>query len=515
MFQDAQYSMAEVARHNQLDDCWIVIDDIIYDVSKFIKMHPGGEQVLLKETGKEVTELFKLYHNPGVLQKYGSKLRIGTLDPPVRKRKMQLPGTFGQMIPYGDPLWYQRFKSPYYRDSHKKWRSYVRNFVDEHILSSIHRWMNKSRPPADLMLKMGSSGLLAACTGKIPWSLLPPEVAALIPKDFDAFHELILHDELGRCGNSGVFAALTNGVAIALPAVLNFGSKALQQQIAPDVLLGKKYIALAISEPQAGSDVAGLSTTATREGDVYVVNGNKKWITNGTYADYFVTAVRTGGKGHGGISFLLIEADLPGFDVRKLNVRASAISGTAYLTFNNCRVSANNLMGKENKGFKLIMFNFNHERFYIIVVCMRMARVCLEECIKYATRRETFGKKIHEHQVVRNKIAKMAGLIEPIQSMLELVAYQFCTMSPKEANLKLGDVLSLLKAQASKVYEQIARETTHVFGGNSMLVGGVGGKIEGSVMQVKGYAIPGGAEDILEDYAARTIFKLTSLTAHL
>lgn len=515
MSKNTKYSMAEVAQHNRADDCWIVIDDVVYDVSKFIKIHPGGYQVLKKKIGQEVSELFWLYHNPSILQKYGPKLQIGTLDPPIKKSKMKLPGTFGQMIAYGDPLWYQRFNSPYYRDTHKQWRSYVRKFVEENIISDMHRWKNKPRPPADLMLKMGSAGLLAACVGKIPRSLLPAEVSALIPKDFDAFHELILYDELARCGSPSVFAALTNGVAIGLPAILSFGSDALKQRIAPDVLLGKKYISLAISEPQAGSDVAGLVTTATREGEYYIVNGNKKWITNGTYADYFVTAVRTGSKGHGGLSFLVIEADLPGFSVRKLNVRGSAISGTAYLSFNNCKVSTRNLIGTENKGFKLIMFNFNHERFYLIGTILRMARVCLEECVKYATRRETFGKKLHQHQVVRNKIAKMAGLIEPLQSVLELIAYQLCTMSPKEANMKLGDVLSLLKAQSSRVYEQVVRETTHVFGGNSMLVGGVGDKIEGATMQVKGYAIPGGAEDVLEDFAARAIFKLTALTANL
>jgi len=203
-----------------------------------------------------------------------------------------------------------------------------------------------------------------------------------------------------------------------------------------------------------------MVTSAKRDGDFYVVTGNKKWITGGTYAHYFVTAVRTGKRGQ--LSFLLIDRDTPGFSVRKLNIRDSDLSGTAYLDFDNCRVPASNLIGKENDGFKLVMYNFNHERFYIVAVICRLARVCLEESIKYALKRKAFEKPLAETQAIRLKVAAMSRQVESLQAWLDFVTYQMCTMSHAEASMKLGDVISLLKSQASRVYEFCARETTMV-----------------------------------------------------
>jgi alkylation response protein AidB-like acyl-CoA dehydrogenase len=383
------------------------------------------------------------------------------------------------------------------------------------IISTMDQWKSENRPPEDLMRKMGEAGLLAAlCGPPYPSAYLPPEVAAQAPKDFDYFHELILIDELSRCGHAGVIAGITNGPAIALTVMLRFGSEEMKRKVVPDVLLGRKFIGLAVSEPQAGSDVAGLTATATREGDVYIANGNKKWITNGTYAHYFSTALRTG-PSRGQLSFFLVEADMPGFSARKVNVRDSNISGTAYLDFDQCRIPKANLIGPENDGFKLVMYNFNHERFYVSVIANRLSRVCIEECVKYALRRNVFEHKLADVQTIRMKISAMARAVEAQQAWLESLVYQMCTMSHAEANEKLGDVISLLKVQASKVYELCARETTMIFGGNALYMDGVGRKIEPAVAQVKGYQIPAGAEDVMDDYAGRTAFKRALAIAKL
>jgi len=195
------------------------------------------------------------------------------------------------------------------------------------------------------------------------------------------------------------------------------------------------------------------------------------------------------------------------FSKRKINIRDSEISGTAYLDFNNCRVPARNLIGKENEGFRLVMHNFNHERFYLSIIMSRLSRVCVEECIKYAIIRKAFGKPLSEIQSIRMKISSMVRAVESQQAWLEFITYQMCTMSHKEANEKIGDVISLLKAQGSKVYEHCAREVTMIFGGNALYMNSVGRKIEGAVNQVKFYQIPGGAEDVMDDYAARVAFK--------
>lgn len=301
-----------------------------------------------------------------------------------------------------------------------------------------------------------------------------------------------------------------------------------------------------------GSDVSGLVTTATVQGDNYVLSGGKKYITNGTYAgllkrtkttttttfiqnsnvhprraiDYFVTAVRTGGgenslflsfstliptqAGHGGLSFVLIERDAPGFSVRKVTVRGATSGGTAYLDFANAITPRSNLIGKEGEGFTLITHNFNHERWYVSVIACRLARVCLEESIKYASRRMAFGKPLGAQQSIRMKIANMAREVEMFSAWLEAVTYQIKVIPPKEAPARLGEVIALLKAQCSILYEKVARETTMIFGGNALFVDGPGRKIEGAVSSVKAYQIPAGAEDVMLDFVGKSVFRRIS-----
>ena len=150
--------------------------------------------------------------------------------------------------------------------------------------------------------------------------LYPPEYGGTRPADFDAFYELILCDEFSRVGGGNVLGQMAIN-SMALPPIFHAGSKYLKDKVCRDVIVGKKNICLAISEPWAGSDVANIKTTAKRVGDHYVVNGQKKWITGGTYGDYFTMAVRTGGDGMGGISLLLVEADTPGLSVRKMETQ--------------------------------------------------------------------------------------------------------------------------------------------------------------------------------------------------
>ena len=363
------FTLDDVRRHNAAGDAWIVVDGAVYDVSKFAAMHPGGRHVLNQQAGKDASALFKLFHNDTVLRKYSRMLRKGKLADADAdgaaggggaSAMAAAMGFFGDVVPYGDPIWYTRFNSPYYKETHRRWRATVRAFCEEEIFPGLDKWQySGKRPPADLMRKMGDAGLLAAMHGP-PWprEYLDASARAAEPEDFDYFHELILYDEIARQGNAAVVAALTNGCAIALPAVMRFGSEEMRRRVAPDVLMGRELIALAISEPNAGSDVAGMALEARRDGDSYVLNGNKKWITNGMYSKYFVTAVVTGPKGgdpRRGLSLMLVDRDTPGFSTRKVNVPMADISGTAYLDFDDCRVPASALIGEQNKGFKLIM----------------------------------------------------------------------------------------------------------------------------------------------------------------
>lgn len=149
--------------------------------------------------------------------------------------------------------------------------------------------------------------------------------------------------------------ALVGGLGIGLPPIALFGSDHLKRKVIPDVLAGKKFICLAITEPSGGSDVANLVTEARDCGDHYVLNGEKKWITNGVFADYFTVACRTGGPGFEGISFLLVERSMPGVTTRQMNCSGVWPSGTAYVTFEDVKVPKENLIGEENEGFRYIV----------------------------------------------------------------------------------------------------------------------------------------------------------------
>ena len=211
---------------------------------------------------------------------------------------------------------------------------------------------------------------------------------------------------------------MMGGLGIGMPPVLNFGvpgDRALQDRVVRECLAGEKIICLCITEPGAGSDVANLACTAEDKGDHFLVNGNKKWITNGIYADYFTVAVRTGppGSAHKGLSMLLIERNSsPGITTSKMDCMGVWPSGTTYIEFDNVKVPKKNVVGRVGDGFKQIMYNFNHERWLLAAQAARMARTCVEESIAFARSRRTFGKFLIEHQAIQHKIGEMARQCE-------------------------------------------------------------------------------------------------------
>jgi alkylation response protein AidB-like acyl-CoA dehydrogenase/predicted heme/steroid binding protein len=365
------FTREEVASHNTDEDCYIIIHNKVYDVTKFARFHPGGRSAIVRYAGMDCTEDFVMLHPDNVLQKY-ARFCVGTIRGVVApedkeakwRQAMKGDQYFGDMIPYGDPNFAQGWVSKYYTKSHFQYRAAVRAFVEKELLPNIDRWEKKKELPKEIFLKAGAAGILGGVAGA-PWQTkyvgnnLPGGINA---DDYDAFHELILYDELTRCAAAGVLAGLTAGLMIGLPPILLFGSDELKMKCAKPCLTGEKTICLAITEPFAGSDVAGLRATArkTPDGQHYIVNGEKKWITNGTFADFFTVAVRTGGKGMGGISLLLLERGMPGLKTVKMSCGGGWSSGTSYITFDNVKVPCSNLIGKENQGFKLIMYNFNH-----------------------------------------------------------------------------------------------------------------------------------------------------------
>nr|KAJ3411293.1 hypothetical protein HK105_002662 [Polyrhizophydium stewartii] len=504
----------------------------VYDVTAFASEHPGGKKVLLKVAGTDASKQFHQFHNQGVLDRLGPGLLVGTLQgsaaaaapaPAAAAATAAAPAdaplvgveegdTFGDMVPFGDPYWYSDWHSPYYNESHRRLRSYVRNFVEKEIMPNCFEWDEAKKLPRELFLKAGAAGLLQFIGG----SPFPHEYAAaplpvgLKESEIDGFHEFIVADELARCGSGGVLWGLVGGLGIGLPPVIHFGSDYLKKKVVQDCVAGRKNICLAITEPEAGSDVANLVTTAkkTDDGKFYIVNGSKKWITNGVFADYFTVAVRTGGPGMNGISLLLIERTMPGVATRHMPCSGVWASGTSYVTFEDVKVPVENLIGKENKGFRSIMYNFNHERMGIAIQATRFARVCVEESMKYAHKRKTFGKKLIDHPVIRNKLGHMVRQVEATHAWMETLIYQATRMPADLQMLKLGGPIALLKAQSTQTMEYCAREASQIFGGLSYSRGGQGEKVERLYREVRAYAIPGGSEEIMIDLGIRQSVKV-------
>src|ERR1700754_2811001 len=302
--------------------------------------------------------------------------------------------------------------SPFYTAEHEAFRDVMRRFVDKEIEPHAHEWDEAGEFPRSLYEKAAGIGLLG---------LGFPEEFGGVPAD--QFMKIVASQEMARAG-AGVVSASLMSHTIGSPPIARAARPQGKARGLPEVLSGQKISALAITEPGGGSDVANLRTRARREGDHYIVSGEKTFITSGMRADYLTVAVRTGGEGAGGVSLLLIEGDTPGLSRTKLKKMGWWASDTATLHFDECRVPVENLIGEEGHGFKIIMQNFNSERMGMAAGCTAFARVCVDEAIAYAKERKTFGKPIAQHQVIRHKIVDMAQRVTASQSMLELLAWR-------------------------------------------------------------------------------------------
>ncbi|KAJ8653724.1 hypothetical protein O0I10_010646 [Lichtheimia ornata] len=369
------FTRDEVAKHTSENDAWIIIDCEVYDISKFAAMHPGGEALLLEYAGKDVTDDFYGLHRQEVLIKYAPRLKIGTIANETPQIALPAPDAISK-VPYAEPSYWMGFKSPYFNESHTRFRKAMRTiYADVKPDAILAEEMNQA-PTQELYKMLGEEGVLASQIGPGPWLKGLKLPGGIKPEEFDYFHEMIAHEETARLGTPGFADGISSGYSIGLPPVFNFGPKHLKKRVVPEVLLGRKRICLAITEPYAGSDVARLRTTAKRtpDGKHFIVNGVKKWITNGTFADYFSVAVRT----EKGITMLFIERG-EGLETKGIKTSYSSAAGTSYITFENVKVPVENILGEEGKGFQVIMYNFNHERWYICCAIIAGTRSIVEE----------------------------------------------------------------------------------------------------------------------------------------
>jgi acyl-CoA dehydrogenase len=285
--------------------------------------------------------------------------------------------------------------------------------------------------------------------------------------------------------------------AISLPPIIKHGTDELKEKFLIPVIEGERMAALGVSEPDGGSDVANLKTTAVRDGDHYMVNGSKTFITSGIYADQLTCAVRTGDEGAHGISLLIIEADTPGYSTSEpLKKTGWWASDTAEIYFDNCRVPVGNRIGEENKGFYYQMENFQSERLFMAVEINMISQLCLEESIKYAKQREAFGKPIAGFQVTRHKLAEMATLVEASREFTYRVAAQ---IDAGENRIK---EVSMAKNFACMVSNKLTFDATQIFGGYGFMRGYL---VERLYRDNRVMSIGGGTHEIMNEIISKHI----------
>lgn len=379
----------------------------------------------------------------------------------------------------------------YYTSEHRAFASSIKRFVEKEISPYVNEWDEAGSFPRALYQQAANVGLMGlgydAEHGGIP--------------DADAFYVMLAAIEMAKAGSGGVHISLMIH-SIGTPPIHHFARPEIRDEVMPQIIAGEKISALAITEPSGGSDVAAIKTKAVREGDYYILNGEKTFITSGIRADYYTVAVKTDQHAQGakGISMLLVDAHSKGITKSPLKKMGWWASDTAHLHFDNVQVPVSHLLGEENAGFKVIMNNFNMERFWLAAMAYGYALVCYEEALDWAKQRQTFGKRLVDHQVVRHKLVDMATQLTTTRALLEDTAYR---MGQKE--LQGADLIaqiSMSKNVATRTMQFCADAAVQTLGGMGFMRGT---KSERIYREVKVNMIGGGAEEIMKDLISKQL----------
>ena len=387
--------------------------------------------------------------------------------------------TFGNLAPWAEPAWSNDLRSPYYNDSHRKLRDYCRKYINEKILPYSLEWEAQGEAPEEARRAWAKSGLAFNDVPQKYWPKGLTNPTGKPSEELDVFHVMIMTDETSRI-EGGVTSSLGGGSVIGVPPIVHWGTEAQKEKWLPGLFDWKTSFCLGITEPSGGSDVGNILTTAQKsaDGKTYLVNGWKKWITGSPWATHMTTAVRTGGPGMGGISVLVIPMGAKGVSRKKIYNSGQNAGGSSLIELDNVVVPVDHLIGEENQGFKIIMKNFNKERFIMSVGCNRKARTCLSHSIEYALTRNTFGKPLADNQIIRHKFSELAHRIEAHWAWLEQIAFHVNTSPLRWQDPEIAGRIALAKVQGGQMLERAAREAQQVFGGAGYQRGGKGATVE-------------------------------------
>jgi len=375
----------------------------------------------------------------------------------------------------------ERALLPPFTEEHEQLRESVRRFVEKELRPHAQRWEDERWFPNEVFEKLAGVGFLG---------LKYPEQYG--GEGGDYLHDAVFTEELSRAGSGGLAAGIGAHIGIATPPVWKFGTEDQKQRYLVPAIKGEKIAALGITEPDAGSDVAGIKTRAEKVDGGWVVNGAKTFITNGVRADFLVTAVKTTQDGgHQGLSFLILEREMEGYEVaQKLDKMGWHASDTGELAFQDVFVPEENLLGEEHKGFYLIMANFQWERLLMALGAVAAMQRMLEQGIQYALEREAFGRPIGKHQVIRHKLAEIAVKVETGRA----ITYHGLRLFHAGQDATREVTIAKLKTQRDAF--DVADEVLQIFGGAGYMKEY---EIERAARDLRLGPIGGGTDEIMKE----------------
>ena len=374
---------------------------------------------------------------------------------------------------------------PPFTQEHGELRESVRRFVANELRPHATEWEDARWFPDEVFAKLAGVGFLGL--------KYPEELGG---QGGDYLHDAVFTEELSRCGSGGLAAGIGAHVGIATPPIWKFGTDEQKQRFLVPAIRGERIAALGITEPGAGSDVAGIATKAEAVDGGWVVNGSKTFITNGVRADFVVTAVKTTSEGgHRGISFLVIERGSEGFEVsKKLEKMGWHASDTAELSFTDVFVPEENLLGERNGGFYLIMANFQWERLMMALGAVGSMEAVIELTIAYARERNAFGRPISKFQAIRHKVAEMALKLETARAM---------TYHALRLFVETGDAVAevtMAKLQSQRAAFEVADDALQIHGGAGYMKEY---EIERAARDTRLGPIGGGTDEIMKEILAK------------
>jgi len=376
---------------------------------------------------------------------------------------------------------------PWLAEEHRMLRREIRRFVETEVAPAGEAWEAAGTVPRAVLRRMGELGFLGM-----------RHEEAHGGAGLDARASLVLAEELGRSSFGGVSATVLVHTDMASPHLSRYGTPAQKARYLPGICAGETITAVAVTEPDAGSDVAGLRTRAVRDGDSYVLNGAKVFITNGVHADLYFVAARTdaGAKPSRGISMFLVEKGTPGFRVaRKLDKHGWRSSDTAELAFEDARIPAANLLGEENRGFYAIMNNFQNERLVLGGMAIGEAQKALELTLDYVRQRRAFGRTLWERETIRQRLSMLWAKVQAARQLAYFAAWR------DAQGQDVVKEMSAVKAYACEVVQEVVYDCLQFHGGAGYMTGTA---IERMARDARVLPIGGGATEVmLEEIAKR------------